>query len=49
MTAWRDSGVIVAENKRFTVYARVADKQQQEARFVAFRWGRLEDASLSKN
>jgi SAM-dependent methyltransferase len=49
MTAWRDAGVIVAEDKRFTIYARVTDRQQHGARFVAFRWDRLEAASLSKS
>jgi len=48
MTAWRDAGVIVAEERRFTIYARVTDRQQHGARFVAFRWSQLEAASLLK-
>jgi hypothetical protein len=48
MGDWRETGIIIAEEKRFTVYTRVADKQQQGARFVAFRWDRLETAGLSK-
>jgi Cch helix turn helix domain len=49
MTTWRDAGVIVADEKRFTVYTRLADRDQQGARFVAFRWGDLEAAGLERN
>lgn len=48
MTVWRDTRLIIAEEKRFTVYTRVADQHQQGARFVAFRWDRLETAGLSR-
>mgnify|MGYP001347625387 CR=1 FL=1 len=48
MTAWRDTGVIVAQDKRFTVYTRVSEAGQTGARFVAFRWARLHAVGLLK-
>jgi hypothetical protein len=48
--AWRASGVLIApEKQRFTVYVRLSgDGEQRGARFVAFRWDRLEAAGLAR-
>jgi hypothetical protein len=48
MAVWRETRVIVAEEKRFTIHTRVPEQGQQGARFVAFRWDKLEAAGLAR-